>query len=333
MGKLHRPIERLGITAIFLLCHTKAVKAANGHWEITQLPYQNVSHPAINNNGEIVWAGGSGGITSSVRGQLTTSGVTPHIANSGEVVYADWFGGPHWDLVSITRGRLTQAGAIEVNVSDFDVNSNGEVVYVINDTNGYAQVFSTIRGQVTFDETFHGFPCINDSGEIVWSQYIQGVGTMAISSTRGTLGLCPLILDLNNSGDYCFQSDFGNSSPHIFSNVHGVIVSDSNQNQWGGSINDNGTIVWMGPSGIYPTGGMYMASWVVNPTLFIVPESATFALEWHTNATGFHVEYTTNLNSTADWHALVGVLTTNGANFRLTTAQNLGNAAYFRLSN
>ena len=60
--------------------------AQEGHWEITQLAITNVLHPSINNSGEIVWALNSGGgVFSSTRGKLADSGLTPHLANSGEV--------------------------------------------------------------------------------------------------------------------------------------------------------------------------------------------------------------------------------------------------------
>ena len=252
-----------GLTLITLVLQANVTEAGDGHWVITQLPFQYTEHPTINNSGEVVCATGSGGIFSNVRGELSASGFNPHLANSGEVVYADWFGGPYWDLVSTTRGRLTQGGIIDINASDFDVNATGEVVYIINDTNGYQQVYSTVRGQITFDATDHVNPCINDHGEIVWNQYIDGDGTMAVSSTRGTLpGLCPFLWDLNNAGDFCFSGNIENppgyyTYPHIFSSVHGVIINDSSQYQWSGGINDAGTIVWTRQAGLFE------AQWVV----------------------------------------------------------------------
>ena len=253
-----------GLTLTMLVLQANVTVADDGHWVITELPYQNAEYPAINNSGEIVWSGAGGGIFSNVREELSASGVNPHLANSGEVVYADWFGGPYWDLVSTTRGRLTQGGIIDINTSDFDVNATGEMVYVINDTNGYTQVYSTVGGQITFDATDHYNPCINDHGEIVWNQYVDGNGAMAISSTRGTLpGLCPFLCDLNNAGDFCFSGNIENppgyyTFPHIFSSAHGVIINDPSQYQWNGGINDAGTIVWLGHEGLFE------AKWVVS---------------------------------------------------------------------
>jgi hypothetical protein len=318
------------VTLLFFLINV--TEADNGQWVITQLPFQFPVHPSINNSGEIVWASDGGGIFSSVQYQeLSPSGVNPHLANSGEVVYADWFGGPYWDLVSTTRGQLTTNGLVNINASDFDVNSNGEVVYAITDTNGFLQIHSTVRGPITFDATDHWNPCITDNGEIAWNQYVDN-NAVAISSTRGTLGACPGLCDMNNSGDYCFSGNIENppgyyTFPHIFSSRHGVIINDSNQYQFGGSINDAGTIVWAGQSGIDE------ANWVVIPTISIVQATNGLALEWPANWVGFHVQYATNVLLNSSWQALVCSPTTNGANFRLTITQNLGHTVFFRLSN
>jgi hypothetical protein len=250
------------------------VRADTGSWSITQLPFANAAHPSINNAGEVVWAvQNSTGIVSSVRGQLSASGVSPHLANSGEVVYADTFGGPGMDLVSTTRGRLTQGGIIELGFSDFGVNSNGEVVYCAL-TNGNWQVFSIVRGQVTFDAVDRYNPCINDLGEIIWNQY--GAAPNLISSTRGPLpGYYPFVLGLNNLEEFCYDADLvsGNlsTSPHIFSSVHGVVINDIEQFQWGGGINDAGTMVWTAPANpSSPVWYVFEATWVPAPVLTVV---------------------------------------------------------------
>ena len=235
------------------------VRADTGSWSITQLPFANAQHPSINNAGEVVWAvQNSTGIVSSVRGQLSASGVSPHLANSGEVVYADTFGGTGMDLVSTTRGRLTHGGIIELGFSDFGVNTHGEVVYCAL-TNGNWQVFSTVRGQITFDAVDRYNPCINDLGEIIWNQY--GAAPNLISSTRGPLpGYYPFVLGLNNLEEFCYDADLVSSnlstSPHIFSNLHGVVINDIEQFQWGGGINDAGTMVWTGPANPVDSGGV-----------------------------------------------------------------------------
>jgi phage gp45-like len=258
----------MGLTVLYFI-GSAPLFAQEGYWKISQLSISNVYEPVINNNGEIVWyLNSGGGIFSSVRGKLSDSGIFPHLANSGEVVYADWLGGLGWDLVSTTQGRLTYGGIIDVNASGFDVNAKGEVVYVVPDINENNQIYSTIRGQVTFDAADHVNPCINDSGEIAWNQYTNG-GSAVFSSTRGVFpGNYPWLLDLNNAGEFCFSGYLegppGNYSyPHLFSSAHGVVINDTNQFQWGGSLNDAGVFVWYAPE--IPGGStwyVYQAVWV-----------------------------------------------------------------------
>lgn len=254
------------------------LSAQTGHWSITQLPISNVMQPSINNSGEIVWAvNAGGGIFSSTRGKLADSGIYPHLSNSGEVVYAAWFGGSAWDLVSTTRGRLTYGGLIDVNSSTFDVNAQGEVVYSTQDVNHHSQIFSSTRGQITFGAGTHVTPCINDLGEIIWSQYVGGPAEL-VSSTRGVIpGLYPWPLDLNNSGDFCYSGNLQESPgsysfPHIFSSLHGVVINDPDQFQWNGSLNDAGTIVWEAPS---QPGG---SAWYVYQGQWVVPEPSALSL-------------------------------------------------------
>ena len=248
------------------------VLAAAGGYLVTQSAITNAAHPSINNQGEVVWAVQNGtGIWSSVRGQLSASGISPHLANSGEVVYADSFGGAGMDLVSTTRGRLTQGGIIQPGFSDFNVNAGGEVVYVAPDTNNNQQVYSTVRGQVTFDPVDHYNPCINDLGEILWNRYGEGPGL--VSSTRGPLpGYYPSIYGLNNFEEFCYSANLtdGNlsTSPHLFSSANGVVINDAYQYQWGGGINDAGTLVWSAPANPSAiTWSIFEANWIASPAL------------------------------------------------------------------
>jgi hypothetical protein len=260
--------------ALLLSPAATPVRAGEGHWEITQLSITNALWPSINNDGEIVYWNYEQGVVSTTRGQLAGLGaVRPHLANSGEVVYADWFGGQYWDLVSTTHGRLTEGGIIDANLSDFDVNAPGEVVYVLKDTNGFAQVFSTVRDQITFDARNHYNPCINDLGEIVWNQEQEGIGTVIFSTVRGLLpGLVPWLVDLNAAGDFCFEGNLEGppnwySYPHMFSGAHGALIADPTLFQWSGGMNDAGTIVWTAPE--HPgsqTWYVYKANWVSTDT-------------------------------------------------------------------
>jgi hypothetical protein len=324
------------LTAVLWLFQAR-VLAQTGGYLIAQLAITNAAHPSINNSGEVVWAlQNSNGIYSSVRGQLSATGVSPHLANSGEVVYADTFEGPGMDLVSITRGRLTFGGIIQLGFSDFDVNAGGEVVYVAP-TNGNQQVFSTVRGQVTFDPVDHYNPCLNDLGEILWNRYGEGPGL--VSSTRGPLpGFYPSIYGVNNYDEFCYVGILydGNlsTSPHLFSNLHGVVTNNVYQYQWGGGINDAGMLVWAAPADpSSPAFEIFEATWVAGPDLVILPANPGWALEWPTNASSFHVQYATNLAPAVVWQPLIGLLTTNSGNYYQVIPQNIGGTAFFRLSN
>jgi hypothetical protein len=325
----------LALAALLCLLQTK-VLAQSGGYLITQLAITNATHPSINNSGEVVWAVQNGtGIYSSVRGQLSATGVSPHLANSGEVVYADSFGGPNMDLASTTRGRLTFGSIIQLGFSDFNVNSNGEVVYVAA-TNGNQQVFSTVRGQITFDPVDHYNPCITDLGEILWNRY--GAGPGLVSSTRGPLpGFYPTIYAVNNHDEFCYEGILYDgslsTSPHIFSSAHGVVINDTYQYQWYGGINDAGTLVWAAPANqSSPAWEIFEATWIASPALTVVPGSPGLALEWPTSASAFHTQYATNLAPAAVWQRLSGTITTNSANFHQAITQNLGRTAFFRLS-
>ncbi len=323
---------------VLLLLQSAAAQAQNGAWVITNLPVGQYfgNHPSINNSGEFVYEQDSVGIVSSTRGVLSATGQNPHIANSGEVVYEDVFGGPNSDLVSTTRGRLTFSGAI---ISDCGIQSSGEVVYVASDTNSIAQVYSTVRGQITFDPNNHSDPCVNDNGEIVWSETILGVGVFLVSNTRGTLTNLPgvtggggcIVTGLNINGDISYTGNLETSPgyytfPHIFSSSRGAIINDPNQYQWNGSLNDAGTFIWVG------TNGFREAQWVVPPVLSVVSGPAGLGLEWSTNSSAFHVQYTTNTVPPFLWQAWPGAVTTNGSSFHQAISSSPGSAAFFRLS-
>jgi len=273
------PRRALRWLALLILGTSAFLARADGYWSITQLPIRDGIAPAINNSGEVVWCLNPGGIYSSTRGRLATSGWFPHLANSGEVVYMDYYNQNVglYDLVSTTRGRLTFGGLVDPNTA-FDVNSSGEIVYTKNDAQGNSQIFSTLRGQITFQPAYHYSPCINELGEIVWGQSIPG-GGRTFSTTRGMLpenyGGDPC--DLNNLGEICFTGslqapDHTWNSPIIFSSAHGVLINNPNLNQWGGSLNDAGVVIWEAPE-LSGTG-----HWSVYQGVWVVPEPSTLAL-------------------------------------------------------
>ena len=85
-------VQTSAVTLLMLLVGMICAKAASdGVWVIAKLNVQYGARPSINNSNEIVWQGVAGGIVSSKRGAVSSSGFNPRIANSGEIVYADSF--------------------------------------------------------------------------------------------------------------------------------------------------------------------------------------------------------------------------------------------------
>jgi len=69
------------------------------------------------------------------------------------------------------------------------------------------------------------------------------------------------------------------------------------------------------------------------PVLAMVSARGGYALQWPTNATGFHVQVATNLSPTIAWQALGGSAQVVGGNYSEFLGQDFGNIAFFRLAN
>ena len=139
--------------------------------------------PDINNNGEIIWRYGDGGrgpngISSNIRGNIYSStGIDPYydthrINNVGEII---WTSDRNGGIFSNIRGQLTR------NNSGYDrqtaVNDLGDVVSAsysyAQDRNIY-DIISTGGGFITNDSAWQLSPDINNMGEIVWGQRVDG---------------------------------------------------------------------------------------------------------------------------------------------------------------
>jgi hypothetical protein len=150
-------------------------------------------------------------------------------------------------------------------------------------------------------------------------------------------GYYPLIYALNNYDEFCYEGILYDgslsTSPHLFSNLHGVVINDPYQYQWGGGINDAGTLVWSAPANqSSPVWEVFEATWLPSPVLAIVPVSNGLALKWPTNAAAFHVQYTTNLTPVLVWDHLPLAPATNSGNFYQVITNNLVGNVFFRLS-
>jgi len=163
--------------------------------------------PSINNRREIVWIKKTDTlyqmVFSNLRGELVTVGHnrSPSINNAGVIVYVS-----RWsNTTSIWIYGQEERVATTIVISP-DINDRGEIVYTKH-VNGYWQIFSNLRGQLTFDLVNHFSPSINNRGELVWEQQIR-------------------------------------TYPRIFSNFRGQITFGNRRNERP-SINNRGEIVWI----------------------------------------------------------------------------------------
>jgi len=149
--------------------------------------------PNINDSGEIVYQeghlGGGWAVMSTVRGYVAF-GSKPAISNTGEIVYENTQLLPRL-LISTTRGTLISDP--DVNSIGFipDVNDSGEVVYISWDSARIRQIFSTVRGQITFFPAGiyvnPGSPRINNSGEIIYVAYDESDFRHLFSTVHGQI--------------------------------------------------------------------------------------------------------------------------------------------------
>src|SRR6185369_7374393 len=105
--------------------------------------------------------------------------------------------------------------------SEPSINDLGEVVWS-EYINGYRKVFSSIRGQLTYDNIDHYGPVINNLGDIAWSESVWNGGnnTFAI---KGIIAGQPVQLASNSQ----------------------------NNSYWLGGISDKGEVVWSLYGGSY----------------------------------------------------------------------------------
>ena len=91
-------------------------------------------------------------------------------------------------------------------------------------------------------------------------------------------------------------------------------------------------MIWTAPANpSSPVLYVFAATRVPAPVLTVV-QTPGLALEWPTNAGGYHVQYATNLLSPVVWQRFSGTLATNAGNFLQAIGQPVGSAAFFRLS-
>jgi len=178
-------------------------------------PYYDTAR--INNLGEIVYSHHDD-IWSITRGQLTDTRGNRRLAinNLGEVVTQHYSTSPtpHYDILSTDRGYITSSTSIWEWYPD--INNPGEIVWQQTIAGGSTddwEIWTNIRGQITFDDTDSTNPAINDSGEIVWQQW-DGEDWEIYSSVRGRItnnNVDDTRPHINNSGTIVWMTNDGNA--------------------------------------------------------------------------------------------------------------------------
>jgi hypothetical protein len=86
-------------------------------------------------------------------------------------------------------------------------------------------------------------------------------------------------------------------------------------------------MIWTAPANpSSPVWYVFAATWVPDSMLTVV-QTPGLALEWPTNADGYHVQYATNLLSPVVWQRFSGNPSTNAGNFHQTIGPPTGSAA------
>src|SRR6185369_6022540 len=135
------------------------------------------------------------------------------------------------------------------------VNSLGEVVWSqFDQATQKNQLYSSQRGQLTFDAVDHNSPAINNLGDLVWTEFgfINDINTYTL---KGIIAGQPVTLatstiwigkaDINDHGEVVWNQGDQMGS-HLFSNLRGQLTSDSSSHN-DPAINNQGDIVFTQP--------------------------------------------------------------------------------------
>lgn len=122
-------------------------------------------------------------------------------------------------------------------------NGLGEVVWSKYDIiTGFNQIYSNMRGQLTFDAVHHNHPSINKYGDVVWDQY-NGSGTQISGLVDGrftqlTFGSNDRSPSISDSGEIIYLG----SDEQIYSSIRGRLTASGFHFNPG--MNSRGDMVW-----------------------------------------------------------------------------------------
>ncbi len=125
------------------------------------------------------------------------------------------------------------------------INNNGEIVWE-EIVNGVWQIVSNTRGQITTNNTEHSHAEINDAGEIVWMERDAADYYQVVSNTRGqiTSGNKHHMSPVITNSDEIIWSEDVGGYSQVMSNTRGQLTS-GNVNHSEPGINSSNELVWM----------------------------------------------------------------------------------------
>ncbi len=144
--------------------------------------------------------------------------------------------------------------------SGISINSLGEVIWSqFDQVTELNQLFSSLRGQLTSDNTGKNSAAINDLGDLVWVEYVyvNGINSFAVKGNIGgqlvevatsSNGIGKV--DLNDLGEVVWTQNDAMNTSQVYSNLRGQLTSGT-IDHFNPSINNRGDVVF---SQLDPTG-------------------------------------------------------------------------------
>jgi hypothetical protein len=244
----------IAVLALLVFSLSGAAGAAKIPYNISQVTSDAANHfnPSINDLGQVGWCVAQGPVYESYSTVLQE-----RVLNRSACVAAAGLNLKElvWSQVvdGFSQVFSSQRGQVTrgaVNHLDPAVNAGGEIVWV-QPVQGKTQIFSSLQGQVSKDPVDHVQPAINNQGEIVWVQRVEAYDQV-FSNRRGqrTFDLKDHEQPaLNDSGEVVWIEKTGGYW-QVVSSIHGPITKDG-VDHFQPHINNVGTVVWSQKAGAY----------------------------------------------------------------------------------
>ncbi len=244
------------IAALTLLIFSLASAAAAGTtpYKITQVTFDPANHfnPSINDLGQVGWCVAQGPVYESYSTVLAE-----RVLNRSACVAAAGFNLKELVWTQVVEGFSqvfsSQRGQITrgaVNHLDPAVNAGGEIVWV-QPVAGKNQIFSSLKGQVSKGQVDHLQPALNNQGEIVWVKRVEAFDQV-FSDRRGQISFGAKDHEqpaLNDPGEAVWIEKIS-AGWQVVSSIHGSITLDP-VDHFQPRLNNVGTVVWSQKVGAY----------------------------------------------------------------------------------